>query len=78
MSVIPLDEQLAEVAREIEMRRRVYPAQVARQKMSQPEADRQMEIMRAVQRSLLWFKRNEDQLRKLAPKLLPENVDANS
>jgi hypothetical protein len=74
MSAIPLDDQIAEVAREVEMRRRVYPAFVQRKTLTQEEADKQLERMRAVQRTLLWFKRNEDQLRKLAPNLVTQET----
>jgi phosphatidylserine decarboxylase len=66
---VTLDEQIAEVAREIELRKRVYPGFVARMKMDQEEAERHLERMRAVHQTLMWFKRNE--LRKLAPQITP-------
>jgi hypothetical protein len=43
-----LDEQLSEVRREIEMRRRVYASWVRNGKMSQEAADRQIARMEAV------------------------------
>lgn len=71
---IPLDAQIAEVAREIEMRRRVYPAFIVRKSMTQEEADQHLANMRAVQQTLYWFKRNEEQLRKLAPQLMSQET----
>jgi hypothetical protein len=43
-----LDQQLAEVRREIEMRRRVYASWVRNGKMRQDAADRQIACMEAV------------------------------
>lgn len=50
---ITLAAQIAEVAREIAMRRRVYPRQVARGAMRQAEADHLIATMEAVRDSLL-------------------------
>jgi len=42
------EEMIAEVKREIEFRRRVYPRQVATGRMSQRNAERHIEVMTAV------------------------------
>lgn len=47
-----IDEQIAEVEREINMRQRVYPHQVMAKKMSQGTADRHLNLMRDVLASL--------------------------
>lgn len=43
-----IEEQVAEVERELQLRREVYPRQVAAHKMSQPRADLQERRMYAV------------------------------
>jgi hypothetical protein len=43
-----LDEQIAEVEREIKMREQVYPGMVRLKKLSQVKADRQIAVMKAV------------------------------
>lgn len=48
----PIDVQIAEVEREIALRRRVYPRWIASGRMSQPAADRQIAVMGAVLESL--------------------------
>lgn len=45
---VTLPEMIAEVAREIEMRRSVYPRQVAAKLLSQVNADRRIAVMQAV------------------------------
>jgi hypothetical protein len=50
---IDLEQQLAEVRREIRMRQRVYPRQVAAGRMSQETAGGKIEILRAVEHTLL-------------------------
>lgn len=49
---ITLPAQIAEVEREIKLRQRVYPRWVGLGKLSQMQADRQIEVMRAVAESL--------------------------
>jgi hypothetical protein len=49
---ITLPEQIAEIEREIELRRRVYPRWVADRKLTQGTADRQIAAMEAVLRTL--------------------------
>lgn len=60
---IPLDQQIAEVKREIALRENVYPSFVARGKMRQGEADLHLERMQAVLTTLLWLKENENVIR---------------
>ncbi len=50
--MITLDRQVAEVRREVGLRRRVYPRWVSQGKMTQVEADRRIEAMEAVQKTL--------------------------
>ena len=47
-----LTEQIAEVEREIKMRRVVYPRHVAAKSVSQQRADRQIAVMEAVLETL--------------------------
>ncbi len=54
-----LDQQLAEVKREIALRRNVYPGFVARKKMRQGEADEHLARMEAVLQTLEWLQTNE-------------------
>lgn len=49
---IPLEVQIACVEREIRMRERVYPNRVAGGTMTQGKADREMEQMNAVLKTL--------------------------
>lgn len=53
-----IDEQIAEVGREIGLRKNVYPAFVARGKMDQAEADLHMAKIEAVLETLKWLKAN--------------------
>lgn len=59
MTLFPptLEEQIAEVEREIEMRRRVYPLRVSEKKMGQRRADLQLERMESVLKTLRTVKR---------------------
>ncbi len=61
-----LDMQIAEVEREIAMRKRVYPKWVTDGKMKQHMAERQIASMEAVSVTLNWLKRNEDKIRERA------------
>lgn len=56
---VPLDLQIASVRREIGMRERVYPRQVAAKKMKQDTADYELRTMKAVLETLLKL-RGED------------------
>jgi hypothetical protein len=45
---VPITAQVASVARELKLRRRVYPRRVAEQKMTQQFANDEIEAMQAV------------------------------
>ncbi len=60
----PIEEQIAEVKREIALRKRVYPHRVITRAMSQDESDRHMERMEAVLRTLMWVETNEALIRE--------------
>jgi len=49
---IPLADQLAEVRREIGMRRKAYPRWVSLGRMKQEQADRSLAVMEAVRDTL--------------------------
>lgn len=51
-AMVPLDEQIKEVRREIAMRESVYPRWVSTGKMTQRLADSRLEAMREVERTL--------------------------
>ena len=55
---ITLPQQIAEVGREIGLRRSVFPQFVARGKMTQEEADEHMARMEAVYSTLIWLREN--------------------
>lgn len=48
-----IDEQIACIDRELSMRGRVYPRQIAAGKMNQKTADREIETMQAIRKSVL-------------------------
>lgn len=58
MRKITIDEQIAEVGREIGLRKNLYPAFVARGKLSQEEADEHQLLMEAVYKTLKWIRDN--------------------
>lgn len=49
---VPIERQIAEVRRELAMRRRVYPRWVSAGRMAQDEADKFIAAMEAVQGTL--------------------------
>ena len=51
--MIPISVQIAEVIREIGMRKQVYPRRVESGKMTQKEADYKIAVMMAVRDTLL-------------------------
>lgn len=63
---VTLDEMIAEAGREIGLRRNVYPTFVARQKMSQDDADEHMRRMQAIVDTLNWLKANRRAVIELA------------
>lgn len=55
---VTLDEQLAELGRELALRRNVYPMFVAKGRMEQSEADLHMMRLEAAIKTLTWLKEN--------------------
>jgi hypothetical protein len=55
-----LSDMIAEVDRELEMRRRVYPRRVADRKMTQALADRQLDRMTAIRDFLARTNRQDE------------------
>lgn len=60
---VSLASQIAEVDREIAMRRQVYGRRVNDRKMRQSEAELLIERMQAVRNTLAWLKDNEADVR---------------
>lgn len=60
MTTPTLKEQIAEVGREIGMRRGAYPNFVARGRYTQEEADKRLLHMEAVYRTLKWLEANRE------------------
>lgn len=50
---ISLDDMIACAARELEMRKKVYPRWVSQHKMSQQKADQEIDTMRAIHDKLV-------------------------
>lgn len=63
--VVPIADQVAEVRREIALRQRVYPYQVAKGKLEQAEADRHMRRIEGVLATLLFVEKNADLIRRI-------------
>lgn len=61
---IALQQQIAEVRREIALRRAVYPRRIARHEMRQGEADLAMARIEAVLATLTWLQTHEHELRR--------------
>jgi hypothetical protein len=59
---ILIADQIAEVGRELGLRRNVYPAFVARGKMSQDEADLHLARLEAAYATLKWVRDHRDEL----------------
>lgn len=59
-----IQAQLAEVARELALRERVYPSRVAARRMRQSEADMHIELMKSVRATLAWFETNEQLIKQ--------------
>lgn len=57
---ISIDDQIAEVGREIGLRKHVYPGFVARGKLTQEEADDHIARMEAAYKTLKWVKANRE------------------
>jgi hypothetical protein len=65
--IINLEEQIAEVRREIAMRERLYPHYVATKRTTKTKADHQLAVMRAVLRTLLDASGDSGDLFPVAP-----------
>lgn len=66
---ISLDQQIAEIDRELRMRDEVYPGLVARRKLRQAEADLHVARLRAVRDTLAWVRENEDTIKRVHAEL---------
>lgn len=64
---IPLPQQIAEVGREIGLRRSVYPTFIARGKMTQEEADEHLARMEAAYATLIWLRDNREWVLSATP-----------
>jgi len=65
---ISLASQIAEIDRELAIRREVYPRQVASRAMRQGIADLQIIHLQAVRDTLVWLQSNEPTIKqRLAP-----------
>lgn len=72
---ISLTGQIAEVERELALRRNVYARDVASGKMKQSLADLLIERMEAVRGTLMWLQKNEADIRAhVAAKAEADNV----
>lgn len=75
--MIPLDEQIREVEREIRQRARLYPKWVEDGRYKQDTADAKLATMRAVHDTLMWLEQNRDWIRSEAERrLLAERLRA--
>jgi hypothetical protein len=64
---IPLSEQIAEVGREVGLRRNVYPRLVDKGQLARADADRHVARMSAALASLRWLARNATRSRTRRP-----------
>jgi hypothetical protein len=62
--MIPLDQQIAELKREAALRKNVYPTFIARQRMTEAEAQKHQERLSAAITTLEWLQRNETKIRE--------------
>lgn len=60
---VPLDEQIAEVEREIRMRRGIYAAWIRKGTMTEAKAEKQLGAMLAVRRSLVRLRETKAAMR---------------
>lgn len=63
---VPLPEQIAEVRRELALRKNVYPKRVSSREMRQSEADHLTARMNAVLTTLTWLEENAAAVRMAA------------
>lgn len=55
-----IQSQIAEMRRELDLRRRTYPHEVQRRRLRQSEADQLIHLAEAVLDTLLWVQRHRD------------------
>jgi hypothetical protein len=67
--IVNLEEQIAEVRRELALRERVYPRWVAAGQLTKQTADRRLTVMRAVLRTLLDASGERGDLFPVAPRV---------
>ena len=60
----PIGEQIAELKRELALRKNVYPSQVARPRMDAAEATDHYERMQAALKTLMWVEKNAEAIKK--------------
>lgn len=63
MSKPALDDQVAEVGREVGLRRNVYQRLIAKGQMTQAAADLHLARMEAAYRTLKWLKKHEARIK---------------
>ena len=63
MTKISLGQQIEEVDRELELRGRVYPIEIAKGRMRKSIADYHLARLGAVRNTLLWLQQNEARIR---------------
>ena len=59
MNNITIDEQIAEVKRELGLRQKLYPRWIEKRTLKQENADRQMALMQSILDTLKQLKGNE-------------------
>lgn len=73
---VPMADQVAEVAREVSLRGRVYPHWIKAGRLSQEDADRQLANLRAALATLEFVARHATGLRALVHFLIATGADA--
>ena len=61
---ISLDDQIAELRRERDMRDRVYPGLIGKGRLTPDQANKNNAAMDAAIRTLTWLKKNEGKIRR--------------
>ncbi len=66
---VSITDQIKSIGRELGMRKAAYPGMVARQKIDQSTADREIAAMDAAYATLKWVEKRRARLLDLAPEL---------
>lgn len=66
MAAHDIATQIAEIERELDLRRIVYPGLVADKALSQEQADLYIARLESVLRTLVWIARNDHLIRRVA------------